>query len=80
MSKVVVDVLEVIDVDEQRTGDDAWLACRPREELLGAVEHQRAVRKPGQPVVQSLMGELAVLLGELAGLLAHERQGSRASG
>ena len=73
MPEAVVDVLEAVDVDEQSACQHAWLACHPREHLLGAVEHEGAIRQPGQRVVESLMGELA-------GLLAHERKRSPASG
>ncbi len=65
--EVVVDVLEAVDVDEQRPGDDPRLARGAREHLLGAVEHERAVGQPGEGVVQGLVGELARLL-------VHERQ------
>ena len=37
-------------------------APRAREHLLGAVEHQHAVRQPGERVVQRLMAQLSGLL------------------
>jgi hypothetical protein len=71
--EVVVDVLEAVDVDVQGTGDRSGLACGAGEHLRGAVEHERAVGEAGERVVQRQMGELA-------GLLAHERQRSRSPG
>ena len=43
VAEVVVDVLEAVDVDEQRAGYHPRLAGRAREHLFGAVEHQRTV-------------------------------------
>ena len=70
--EAVVYVLEPIDVDEQRTDEHSRLACRSPEQLLGAVEHQGPVGKPGQRVVESLIGEFTVLLRQLACLLANQ--------
>src|ERR1019366_1574516 len=80
VAKAVVDMLKAVDVDEKSACFRAWPACHPGEHLLGAVEHECAVRQPGECVVKSLMRELAVLVGEFAGLLAHQRQRSGASG
>ena len=55
MPQVVVDVLEAVDVDEQRAGHPVRLACGAPEQLFGAVEHQRAVGQPGEHVVQRLV-------------------------
>jgi len=70
--EAVVYVLEPIDVDEQRTDEHSRLACRSPEQLLGAVEHQGPGGKPGQRVVESLIGEFTVLLRQLACLLANQ--------
>ena len=53
----VVDALEVVDVDEQHRGVAA-LAVRQRERVLDAVAAERAVRQPGQRVVQRLVAHL----------------------
>ncbi len=71
--EVVVDVLEAVDVDVQSTRHRPRLARRAREHLLGAVEHERAVGQAGERVVERQVGELARLL-------AHERQRARAPG
>ena len=76
VSQVVVDRLEVVDVDEQHAGEHPGVARRAREQLLGAVEHERAVGQARQRVVQSLVGELPVLLGELA-QRTHPTRGER---
>ena len=54
----VVDVLEVVEVDEQR-GAGRAVAAVAGEQLLDAVHDQRAVRQAGQRVVQRLMAQLA---------------------
>ncbi len=77
---VVVDVLEAVDVDEQGSGDGTQLGCRALDQLFGPVQDQRAVGEPGERVVQRLVGELAVLLRQLVGLLVHERQRAPAAG
>ena len=69
--EVVVDVLEAVDVDEQRPWEDPWIARRAREQLLRAVEHECAVGQPRERVVQRLVRELARLL-------EHERERSPA--
>ena len=69
----VVDVLEAVDVDVQG-GDRHLRAPCPREHLLGPVERERAVGKPGERVVQRLMAQLNRLLLE-----QRERSGSRPS-
>ena len=58
----VVDRLEAVDVDVERRGDAIRMAPVAGQQLLGAVEHECAVRQPGQPVVQRLVAELAGLL------------------
>ena len=66
----VVDALEVVQIDEQR-GDRRLLAACAHEHLLGAIEHQRAVRQPRQRVVgghegELLLASLELLVGSLA--------------
>ena len=53
--EAVVDVLEPVQVDEERTRGHAWPARCPRDYLLGAVDHEGTVRQPRQDVVQRLM-------------------------
>ena len=62
MAVAVVDLLEAVDVHEQRGNRDI-LASRPSQELLGAVEHQDSVRKVRQRIVQ---GEVLQLAGPLS--------------
>ena len=50
MTERVVDVLEVVEIDEQRR-HRCLAATRAREHLLDAVQDQRAVREAGQRVV-----------------------------
>ena len=58
-TQLVVDILEPVDVDEERTGEQSRLAARASEHALGAVHHQRPVGKPRQRVVKVLVGYLA---------------------
>ena len=74
VAEVVVDVLEAVHVDEQRPGDDAVLWRGALDQPFGPVEHEGSVGEPGEGVVERLVGELAVLLGQLVCLLVHERQ------
>jgi hypothetical protein len=53
----VVDALEVVDVDEQH-GGAGLLALGDRQRVQDAVAAQRAVRQPGQRVVQRLLAHL----------------------
>ena len=57
----LVDILEPVDVDEQRAHQQPRLAPRSREHALRPVQHERAVGKPGEGVVQGLTGSLAGL-------------------
>jgi hypothetical protein len=50
----VVDLLEAVEVHHQH-GDAAALALRRQDRLLDAVAEERAVREPGQRVVQRLV-------------------------
>ena len=59
----VVDVLEVVEVDEQRRARRA-VAPAADQELLDAVHDQRPVRQVGQRVVQRLMAQLLGALGD----------------
>ncbi len=65
MAEAVVDLLEAVDVDEQRGRADAQAPCT-REHLLGTVEHERSIGKVGQGIVQGAVGELAGLLVDQA--------------
>ena len=70
----VVDLLEAVDVDEQR-GHRHVLAAPAREDLLGAVEHEDPVRQVGERVVQRAVLELVGLLPDKApGALARARE------
>ncbi len=62
VTEVVVDVLETVDVDEQRAREQPRLARGARDQLFGAVEHERAVGQARQHVVHRLVRELARLL------------------
>jgi hypothetical protein len=73
VSERVVDVLEAVHVHVQRRRQGAGGARDARQHLLGAVEYQRAVGQAGERIVQRLVGELACLL-------AHERQRAGAPG
>jgi hypothetical protein len=74
VSKPVVDLLEAVDVHEQRCHGDVE-AARAREHLLGAVEHERTVRQAGQRIVERAELELLGLLADEApGALARERE------
>ncbi len=61
----VVDVLEVVEVDEQRRTRRP-VALAAGEELLDAVHDQRPVRQVGQRVVQRLMAQLVGAFGDQA--------------
>ena len=56
MPERVVDLLEAVEVDEQRRALGAAPAG-PGEHLLDAVEDERAVREPGERVVQRLVAD-----------------------
>ena len=80
----VVDALEAVEVDEHRRRVGA-VAAGVDEHLLGAVHDQRAVRQPGERVVQRLVAQLAGLLldhpqraGAAAGQHLHEPEGEQA--
>src|SRR5205807_7576479 len=52
----VVDLLEAVEVDQQH-GERVRRALGPRERLVEPVAEERAVREPGQPVVEGLPRE-----------------------
>ena len=56
----VVDVLEVVEVDEQRRPTGA-VAAVADQQLLDAVHDQRPVRQPGQRIVEGLIAQLVGL-------------------
>ena len=63
MAERVVDVLEVVQIDEQR-GAGRAVAAVPGEQLLDAIHDQRPVRQAGQRVVQRLVAQLARALAD----------------
>ena len=68
----VVDVLEVVEIDEQRRARGA-VAPAAGQQLLDAIHDQRPVRQAGQRVVQRLVTQLLSALG-------HQPQRPRPSG
>src|ERR1700722_4659154 len=58
LAELLVDVFEPVDVDEQRTYQQAGLAPGASEHDLRAIEHQGAVGQPGEGVVQIVVREL----------------------
>jgi hypothetical protein len=74
VAETVVDLLEAVDVDEQR--GHRYVPPPPAsEDLLGAVEHTDPVRQVGQRVVQRSILELLGLLSDQSpGLLARARE------
>ena len=74
MAEPVVDLLEAVDVHEQR-GDRHVQPPRSGEHLLGAVEDQAPVRQVGQRIVQRAVLQLVGLLPDQApGPLARTRE------
>jgi len=69
----VVDPFEPVEVDEVHRDGTAG-ACRAGERLLEPVEEQRAVRQPGQRIVQRPVGQPVLGLLEVAVDLAQLRQ------
>jgi hypothetical protein len=64
----VVDDLEAVEV-EKDDGHPALAPARAAQRLAEAVEEQRAIGQPGEPVVQGAVGELqlgALALGDVA--------------
>ena len=59
MAQGVVDVLEVVEIDEQR-GPDRAVATTTGEQLIDPVDDQRPVGQAGQRIVQRLMAQFAV--------------------
>ena len=59
VAEAVVDRLEVVEVEEQQ-GDVVPAAPRTLERVLDAVQQQRAVRQPGERVVECLVRELVL--------------------
>ena len=56
--ETVVDGLEVVEIEEQQRARRLRCACDARQRVLHAVAQQRAVRQPGQRVVECLVREL----------------------
>ena len=69
VAEAVVDVLEVVEVEEQHR-HRPLVAAAPDERVLDAVAEQRAVRQPGERVVEGLVLEF-VLEGLALGDVAH---------
>ena len=61
MTEGVVDVLEVVEVDEER-GHGPVFAPGAHEHLFGPVEDEGPVGQAGQGVVEGLVGELVLRL------------------
>ena len=64
---LVVDILEPVDVDEQRARQHPRLALGSRDHARSAVHRERTVGEPGEGVIEILLGKLLLLLGALAG-------------
>ena len=62
MAEGVVDILEVVQIDVERS-HGARRSCRTAQHLLGPVEEQRPVRQSGQGVVERLVAQLSGALG-----------------
>ena len=65
VTQAVVHILEAVEVDEQ-CGEARPFPARRGEHLLGAVEHERPVRQPGQRVVEGLMAQLLLRVDQVA--------------
>ena len=63
MAEAVVDLLEAVDVHEQRRRRSVE-PPRSREHLLGAIEDQGPVRQAGQRIVQGPVLEFVGLLAD----------------
>ena len=63
-AEALVDVGKPIDVDQKRTREDPRFAPPARDHSRRAVERQRAVRQPREPVVQLV--RLALLVTSIA--------------
>ena len=57
-SELVVDLVQLVDVDEQRAREHPRVATRARDHPLGAIERERAVGQAGERLVEVLSGQL----------------------
>ena len=85
VTKAVVDLLEVIEVEEEH-GDGVPLPLRELERVIHAVAEEGAVGQPGERVVEGLVQQLlleALPLGDVAGVehdAVHDRVAQQVGG